>query len=138
VGLKELELIMHSGWSVFPPRLEWQPIFYPVLNRTYADQIAFEWNTKDAFSGYCGVTTEFDLAESHFSKYTVQNVGGAIHEELWVPAGELAVFNSQIIGGIRVVGAFFGEGFVVPADRKLVDVLSKFESYETGADLATK
>ncbi|HEV2482639.1 MAG TPA: hypothetical protein VGS79_23400 [Puia sp.] len=34
VGLKELELIRLSGWREFPPRLEWQPIFYPVLNET--------------------------------------------------------------------------------------------------------
>src|SRR5215510_729769 len=106
LGIKALELIMQSGWKKFPPRLEWQPIFYPVLNQPYADQIAREWNTKDAFSGYCGATTEFDLLESHFSRYAVQNVGGAIHNELWVPAEELDLFNRNIVGGIRVVAAF--------------------------------
>ena len=40
VGLKELELIAESGWRAFPPRLEWQPFFYPVLNVEYAEQIA--------------------------------------------------------------------------------------------------
>ena len=54
VGLKELELIMASAFEAFPPRLEWQPIFYPVLNQAYAEQIALEWNTVDAFSGFCG------------------------------------------------------------------------------------
>jgi len=31
VGPKELELIRHSGFKAFPPRLPAQPIFYPVL-----------------------------------------------------------------------------------------------------------
>lgn len=40
VGLKEMELIAESGFKKFPPRLMWQPIFYPVLNEQYASQIA--------------------------------------------------------------------------------------------------
>src|SRR5262249_22495793 len=36
VGPKELALIEQSGFSAFPPRLPWQPIFYPVLNEEYA------------------------------------------------------------------------------------------------------
>jgi hypothetical protein len=97
-----------------------------VLNQPYADQIASEWNTKDAFSGFCGVTTEFDLLESHFSKYAVQNVGSAIHDELWIPAEELVTFNQNIVGPIRVVAAFFGESFAMPGDPELSDLLSKF------------
>ena len=128
IGLKELELIVLSGWKAFPPRLEWQPIFYPVLNQAYADQIASEWNTKDAAGGYCGVTTAFDLLESHFSRYAVQNVGGAIHNELWVPAEELEEFNRNIVGGIKVVSAFFGEGFVMPEDAAIREELIKFEA----------
>ena len=64
VGLKELELIADSGWRAFPPRLSWQPIFYPVLNEEYASQIASEWNTKDAFSGYCGIVTTFEIPDN--------------------------------------------------------------------------
>jgi hypothetical protein len=36
-------------------------------------------------------------------------VGGAAHEELWVPAEELPEFNRHIIGKIEVVSAFHGE-----------------------------
>ena len=32
VGQKELDLIKESDWRRFPPRLHWQPVFYPVLN----------------------------------------------------------------------------------------------------------
>ena len=39
VGTKELKLIAESGYKRFPPRLPDQPIFYPVLNEKYADEI---------------------------------------------------------------------------------------------------
>lgn len=130
VGLKELELIMASAFQSFPPRLEWQPIFYPVLNQAYAEQIALEWNTVDAFSGFCGVVTAFDVDKVHFAKYAVQRVGGAIHDELWVPAGELDDFNAHIVGNIRLVRAFFGSGFGWPDSQGLIDVLSKFKNNE--------
>jgi hypothetical protein len=40
VGQKEMEIIAVSGFRCFPPRLDWQPIFYPVLNEEYASFIA--------------------------------------------------------------------------------------------------
>ncbi|MHA4809209.1 ADP-ribosylation/crystallin J1 [Flavitalea flava] len=126
VGLKELSLIAESDWSEFPPRLEWQPIFYPVLNQTYAEQIAREWNTADAFSGFCGAVTQFAIGETHFQKYKVENVGGAIHNELWIPAEELALFNQYIVGKIKLVKAFFGEEFVFPENPQLRNELLKF------------
>ena len=111
VGQKELDLIISSGNRIFPPRLEWQPIFYPVMNQAYAEQIASEWNTKDEFSGYVGHVTAFDMPEDYLKQFPVQNVGGAIHEELWVPAEQLEEFNSKIIGEIRLVKTFYGEKF---------------------------
>jgi len=130
VGLKELRLIIESGSREFPPRLEWQPIFYPVLNQAYAEAIALDWNTNDAFSGYCGIVTRFALNEAHYLKYPVQNVGGEIHNELWVPAEELGAFNENIIGNIEVVTAFFGNEFVMPDDPLLKAALSKFYNTE--------
>jgi hypothetical protein len=47
VGQKELDLISESGFTRFPPRLPEQPIFYPVLNIEYAEQIARDWNTRN-------------------------------------------------------------------------------------------
>lgn len=127
VGLKELMLIRDSGWKNFPPRLDWQPIFYPVLNQVYAEEIARKWNTQDAFSDYVGAVTAFDLSEGFLAKYPVQNVGGIEHDELWVPAGELKEFNDQIIGDIRVVNAFFGLEAKLPDDSELLQILRKFE-----------
>ncbi len=54
VGQAELDLIRESGFIAFPPRLPEQPIFYPVLTRSYAEQIARDWNTKDPKSGFVG------------------------------------------------------------------------------------
>lgn len=62
-GLKELRLIINAAYKAFPPRLAWQPVFYPVLNQNYAEQIAREWNTQDEFSGYGGIVTRFGIPE---------------------------------------------------------------------------
>ena len=81
------------------------------MNQAYAEQIAFEWNTKDEFSGYAGYVTAFSLPETYLSQFPVQNVGGDIHNELWVPAEQLEEFNNNIEGVISVVKSFYGEKF---------------------------
>lgn len=63
----------------FPPRLPEQPIFYPVLTKAYAKQIAYEWNTKDKFSGYVGFVTEFDVNSPFVDQYEEQIVGSRKH-----------------------------------------------------------
>ena len=103
VGPTELELIRESGWKEFPPRLPEQPIFYPVLNQEYAAQIARDWNVKASGSGY---VTKFEVDASYLQRFSVETVGGSIHQELWVPATELAEFNSNIVGKIDVVESF--------------------------------
>lgn len=117
VGQKEFDLIKVSGFTKFPPRLEWQPIFYPVMNEQYAAQIANDWNTKDEFSGYIGYVLSFDVDEDFIKKYPIQNVGGEIHNELWVPAEELEAFNDHIINEIRVVKIFKGDKYSKTADQ---------------------
>jgi hypothetical protein len=127
VGIKELELIADADWKEFPPRLEWQPIFYPVLNQAYAEQIAKDWNTEDSFSGYCGIVTRFDINEAHFLQYKTENVGSEMHNELWVPAEKLSVFNQNIIGRIEVANVFFGSEFLLPEHRVVRQELLKFK-----------
>lgn len=126
VGLKEFELIAASGFRAFPPRLDWQPIFYPVMNEAYARQIALEWNTQDAFSGYCGIVTAFTLPLAFLQHYPVQTVGGDIHQELWVPAAELDLLNNAIIGMIDTIAVYTGQGFVMPEAEVAATVLKKF------------
>ncbi len=109
VGLEELLLIYRSGMRAFPPRLPDQPIFYPVLNGEYARQIAREWNT-----GTCslaGLVTRFGVDDGYAERFERRVVGSRVHEELWVPAEELAEFNGHIAGLIEVTAAYFGEGY---------------------------
>jgi len=127
VGLKEMELIAESGYKKFPPRLEWQPIFYPVLNQKYAEQIAKEWNTNDELSSNCGIVTEFEVNADYLDKFEIQNVGGKIHNELWVPSEELESFNENIIGEIKIVNAFFGEKY---SESKNVILNEKLNFYK--------
>lgn len=61
VSQDELDLVRASGFRQFPPRLPEQPYFYPVLNLKYATQIAHDWNTKDAQSGWVGCVLRFQV-----------------------------------------------------------------------------
>lgn len=126
IGLKELQLIIDLDFKAFPPRLEWQPIFYPVLNQEYAEQIAENWNTKDEFSGYCGIVTKFDLPSDYLQKYEVQNVGGFIHNELWIPSEDLNELNSNIIGQIEIVKVFKGDNFDILSNGAATQYVLKY------------
>jgi len=103
VGPKELKLIKDSGWKRFPPRLPEQPIFYPVMNEDYAIQIAKDWNVQASGEGH---VTKFNLKSDYLRKFAIQNVGGEMHNELWVPAEELEEFNDNIVGLIEVTKSF--------------------------------
>ena len=109
VGQKELDLIRESGFRAFPPRLPHQPIFYPVLTEPCAVQIARDWNTKDAASGYAGYVTRFHVATEFLARYEVQKVGGELHLEYWIPAEDLPEFNRHLVGTIEMVAEFHAE-----------------------------
>ena len=109
VGEHELALIVQSGYRAFPPRLPDQPIFYPVLNFAYAEEIARDWNARRN-TPPVGFVTEFDVLASVATSYEIQIVGSAdTHQELWVPAEELDAFNVAILAPIRVVAHYTGD-----------------------------
>jgi hypothetical protein len=110
VGQAELELVAASDWREFPPRLPEQPIFYPVLNREYAEQIARGWNTRDERSGFTGHVLEFEVDAEYLKTFQVQKVGGREHLEYWIPAEQMAEFNRHITGLIRKIATFTKEG----------------------------
>lgn len=112
-GANELALIIDSGMKRFPPRLFWQPIFYPVLNFKYAAEIAEQWNRGDSNSDGVGFVTAFDISDDYFKKFQIQTVGLPYHQELWVPAEQLDEFNSEIINGIRIEKSFVGKQFLM-------------------------
>ncbi len=108
VGEAELKLIADSGYREFPPRLPDQPIFYPVLNEKYASEIAEKWNVRYN-SEHNGYVTRFEADDEYCRRFEVQTVGKSYHQELWVPAEELAEFNRHIIGKIEVIKEFGNE-----------------------------
>jgi hypothetical protein len=103
VGPQELALIAASGFREFPPRLPEQPIFYPVLHEAYARQIAQEWNVSASGRGF---VTRFAVRADFLGWYPAQTVGTSVHQELWIPAEDLAELNRNIVGLIEVVAEF--------------------------------
>ena len=95
VGQREYELIQESGR--FLPRLPIQSIFYPVLNEESATQIARDWNTKDATSGYVGYVLCFQVPISFLQEFPVQTVQASQHQELWIPAERLEDLNNAMV-----------------------------------------
>src|SRR6266511_722697 len=109
VGLQELELIYDSGMKAFPARLPQQPIFYPVLDLEYAHQTASDWNAKSGQSA--GYVTQFKVEDEYISQFEKHTVGSSQQQEFLIPAEELEEFNRHIVGHIKVLEAYFGEGF---------------------------
>ena len=105
VGTNELELIRASQFMAFPPRLPEQPIFYPVLNESYAGQIAREWNTRYTADGR-GYVTRFAVRKEFLGHYEVKTVGGSEHQEYWIPAEDLEQLNRNIVGKIEVIAEY--------------------------------
>ena len=112
VGLTELALIEDSGMRRFPPRMPEQPVFYPVLGREYAAEIAENWNTREPY--YFGAVTTFHIDGDYASRFEPQTVGADHHQEFWVPADELPEFNAHIIGPIGVTDVFYGKQYSGP------------------------
>jgi len=109
MDIEELRLVYETGMKAFPPRKPEQPIFYPVLNVEYANEIAQHWNAEGpSGSGY---VAKFNLDDAYGARFKPEKVGGSHHVELWVPAAELSAFNEHIIAPIVIVGAYFGNSF---------------------------
>jgi hypothetical protein len=109
VGRGELDLIRASGFREFPPRLPEQSFFYPVLTKEYAIQIARDWNTKDASSGFEGYVLSFRVRTSFLGCHQVHTVGNTHHVEYWIPAADLPQLNENIVGPIEVLLEFRGD-----------------------------
>ena len=99
-GPAEMELVRGSAFRRWPPRLEGQPIFYPVTNLEYAREIASKWNAKEDGVGY---VTRFMVLKTFMDRYQVQVVGARHHSEWWIPAEDLEELNSNIVGSIEIV-----------------------------------
>jgi hypothetical protein len=108
-GPRELELVAATGWRRWPPRLPDQPIFYPVTNREYAEQIARDWNVPHSGAGF---VTRFRVRREFVNRFEIHKVGGEQHTEWWIPAEDLEELNENIVGQIEVIATF-------PTEREL-------------------
>ena len=121
VGQRELDLIASTDFKAFPPRLDWQPIFYPVLNEEYATFIAREWNTRDLGSDFVGYVLRFQVLTSYLNAFTVQKVGSATAREYWIPSEQLGEFNANIIGNIEIIARYGELDVSHPEQKPLID-----------------
>jgi hypothetical protein len=85
-----------------------------VLTEDYAIEIARDWNTRDAASGFAGYVTRFDVDAEFLTRYPIQTAGARRHQELWVPAAEMHEFNEPIVGTIEVIAEYHGEPVANP------------------------
>jgi hypothetical protein len=106
VGQAEFDLIRRSSFRKFPPRLPEQAFFYPVLSEHYAVRIARDWNTKDERSGFAGYVVRFAVRSEFLANYKIQTAGSSEHQEYWIPAADLELFNQNIVGMIEVTQSF--------------------------------
>lgn len=120
-------LIIESNYKKFPPRLEWQPIFYPVLDEDYTSEIAEKWNTRDKAGNYLGFVTEFEVLEDEVNQYPAQNVGARNHNELWIPSEKLEAFSQAIVGNIKVIKVFVGNDFKKTENADVENLILKLK-----------
>jgi hypothetical protein len=73
------------------------------MNEEYVIQICKEWNVP-AYG--VGCVTKFAVNSDYLKKYKIENAGGEIHHELWIPAEELEEFNANSTGLIEVIGKY--------------------------------
>lgn len=105
-GPEEYQLVADSDFTKWPPRLEGQPIFYPVTNETYAREITEQWNIRDSGVGYF---FRFLVRRSFADAYSLEKVGGTDHTEWWIPADKMNELNDSIVGKIEMVGRYPSE-----------------------------
>ena len=102
-GPAELEQLKENDFTRWPPRLPDQPIFYPVLHESYAEEVARNWNVPEDRMAY---VTRFLVKKSFIDQYELHMVGGELHIEYWIPAEDLEALNDNIVGKIEVIGEF--------------------------------
>jgi hypothetical protein len=103
INQAELDLISQSKWKSFPPRFDHQPIFYPVLNEQYAQEITTQWNIPTYGKGY---VVKFEVNDEFIKDYSVHKVGLDHHLEYWIPSEDLQSMNDNILGKIELIGEY--------------------------------
>jgi hypothetical protein len=87
------------GFPSSPSSIQWSP-------RSYAEQIARDWNKRDAKSGFVGHVLQFQVRTDYLEKFPVQKAGAREHLEYWIPAEQMSQFNQNIVGKIEVIAEY--------------------------------
>lgn len=98
VGPQELALIEALDWKEFPPQSPEQPFFQPLLNCSYASQMARELAQRHSI----GYVLRFEVAANYLQRFALRAVEAHCHE-LQIPAELLPEFNQRIAGHIVVI-----------------------------------
>jgi len=106
VGKNELVKIEQMQFRGFPPRLQSQPIFYPVLTQEYAEVIARDWNSLDPNHQYVGFVTRFQVRNEFLCNYEIQTAADKSTLEYWIPAEDIEAFNANIVGLVEIIAEF--------------------------------
>jgi hypothetical protein len=103
VSPAEFRLLQESGFRRWPSRPPGQPLFYPVTNQRYAEEITRLWNVRDCGVGY---VVRFRVSAIFAAGYEIRQVGDTHHTEWWIPSEDLEALNAHIIGEIEVVAEY--------------------------------
>ena len=102
-GEKEMALVRGQWLEALSAGFARPADLYPVLNESYATEIAQKWNARDGGTGY---VMRFQVNAEFLTRYKVQTVGASMHQGYWIPVGDLEEFNRHIVGEIEVVAVF--------------------------------
>jgi hypothetical protein len=88
--------------------LPYQPFFYPVLSEEYATQIARDWNTKDAASGFTGYVLRFNVLADFWISTRSTSLVILVTVSTGIPVADLDQLNQNIVGTIEVLAVYKG------------------------------
>lgn len=106
MGPGQLLNIQKSNWKSLPARLPNQAFFYPLTSLTLARNIARQWNLQRSGAGF---VVEFSVNSRFLKTYPKDELAGGEGYEYLIPAHDMDELNTQLIGPIHVVDAFFQE-----------------------------
>ena len=103
VSPAQLDLIAASGWCRFSAEGPQQRYFYPKVYRSYAEQIARQW---DAYHHGVGYVVSAKLPREFLDRFPTQTVAYELHKEYKLPIDDLELFNRYIVGNIKAVSVY--------------------------------
>lgn len=115
VSPAQLDLIASKGWLHFSPDGPQQRYFFPKVYRSYAEQIARQWDAGHHGAGY---VVSAKLSRDFLDCYPIQTVAYETHKEYKLPVEDLDILNSNIVGRITLVSIYTSPKNVLLRDQR--------------------